>query len=79
MLLMNVSKTVCGIVLVLTLFRIIGKTIKTLGFHNNIHLLNQSSLYVSSRGVIQYYVTLGGGWVSASFVMLRDGGVSSTS
>ena len=30
-------------------FGIIGKTIKTLGFHNNMYLLNLSSLDVSSR------------------------------
>ena len=37
---MTVSKTVCGIILVLLSFRIIGKTIKTLGFQNNTHLLD---------------------------------------
>ena len=34
-------------------FRIIGKTIKRLGFHNNKHLLHLSSLDVSSRGVFR--------------------------
>ena len=52
-LLMNVSKTVCGIVLVLLWFRTIGKTIKTLGFHNNTHLLDQSNLDMSPRGVFR--------------------------
>ena len=51
LLLMNVSKAVWGIVLVLPWFRIIGKTMKTLGFYNNTHLRDQSSLDVSSRGV----------------------------
>ena len=46
LLLMNVSKTVRRIVLVLLWFRIIGKTIKTLGFRNNTHLLDLSSLDV---------------------------------
>ena len=32
---------------------IIGKTIKTLGFYNNTHLFDQSSLNVSSRGVFR--------------------------
>ena len=32
---------------------IIGKTIKTLGFQNNTHLLDQSSLNVSSSGVFR--------------------------
>ena len=42
-LLMNASERVYGIVLVLLLFRTIGKTIiKTLAFHNNTHLLDQS-------------------------------------
>ena len=31
----------------------IGKTIRTLGFHNNKHLLDQSGLDVSSRGVFR--------------------------
>ena len=52
-LLMNVSKTVCGIVLVLLWFRTIGKTIKTLGFHNNTLLLDQSNLDMSPRGVFR--------------------------
>ena len=34
-------------------FRIIGKTIKTLGLYNNTHLLDQSSLDVSSIGVFR--------------------------
>ena len=50
---MNVSKAVCGIVLLLLWFRIIAKTIKMLGFYNNTHLLDQSSLYLSSRGVFR--------------------------
>ena len=41
------------IVLVLLWFRIIGKTIKTLGFYNNTHLLDLSSLNVPSRGVFR--------------------------
>ena len=48
---MKISKTVCGIALVLPWFRIIDKTIKTFGFHNKTHLLNLSSLDVSSKGV----------------------------
>ena len=35
-----VNKTVCRIALVLLWFRIIGKTIKILGFHNNTHMLD---------------------------------------
>ena len=50
---MNVSKTVCRIVLVLLWFRIIGKTIKALGFLNNTHLLDLSSLNVSSKVVLR--------------------------
>ena len=46
LLLMNVSETVCRLVLVLLWFRIIGKTIKTHAFHNT-HLLD-----LSSRGVL---------------------------
>ena len=42
LLLMNVLETVCGIVLVLLWFRIIGKIVKTLVFHNNTHLLKLS-------------------------------------
>ena len=38
------QKKVCDIVLVLLLFRINGINIKILGFHNNTHLLDQSSL-----------------------------------
>ena len=53
LLLMNVSKTVSGIVLVLLWFCIIGKTIKTLGFHNITHLLDLSSLDMSFRGVFR--------------------------
>ena len=50
---MNVSKRVCEIALVLLCFRIIGKNIKTLGFHNNTHLLDLSGLDVLSRGVFR--------------------------
>ena len=32
---------------------IIGKTIKTLGFDNNTHLFDQSSLNVASRGIFR--------------------------
>ena len=53
LLLMNVSKIVCGIVLVLPWSRIIDKTIKILGFHNNRYLLDLPSLDVSSRGVFR--------------------------
>ena len=42
LLLMNVLETVCGIVLVLLWFRIIGKIVKTLVFHSNTHLLKLS-------------------------------------
>ena len=49
LLLMTLSKTVCGIALVLLWFRIIGQTKKTLGFHNNSHLLDVWSLDASSR------------------------------
>ena len=52
LLLMNVSKTVWGIVLVFPWFQIIGKTIKTLGFHNNTYLIDLSSL-CQSRGVFR--------------------------
>ena len=50
---MNVSKTVCEIILVLLCFRSIGKTVKTLGIHNNTHLLDQSSVDVLSRRVFR--------------------------
>ena len=54
LLLTNVSKTVCGIVLVLLwLFRIIAKTIETLGFYNKTHLLDQPNLDVLSRGLFK--------------------------
>ena len=43
---MNVSKTVCRVLLVLLWFQIIGKTIKTLDFHNNTYFLDQASLDV---------------------------------
>ena len=56
LLLMNVSKTVCGIILVLLWFQIIGKTIKTLGFHNKTHLHDLSSFDVLSRWRIQNFV-----------------------
>ena len=50
---MKVSKLVSGVILVLLRFRIIGKTIKTVGFHNNPHLLDLSNFDVSSRGVFR--------------------------
>ena len=53
LLLMNVSKPACRIVLVLLWFCITDKTIKTLGFHNNTHLLDQSSFGVLTRGIFK--------------------------
>ena len=47
----DVLKLVCGIVLVFLRFRIIGKTIKTLGFHNKTHWLDKPSFPALSRGV----------------------------
>ena len=41
------------IVSVLLWFPIIGKSINALSFHNNTHLLDQSNLYVSFRGVFR--------------------------
>ena len=52
------SQIECEELFVLLWFQIIGKTIKTLGFHNNIHLLNLSGLNVSSRGVFRTHVTM---------------------
>ena len=49
----DVLKLVCGIVLVFLRFRIIGKTIKTLGFHNKTHWLDRPSFPVLSRGVFR--------------------------
>ena len=53
---MNVLETVGTIVLVLLWFRIIGKTIKALGFHNNARLLDLSNLDWSCS--LRYYVSL---------------------
>ena len=53
LLLINVSKTVCGIDLVFLWLRFIGKTIKILGFHNNTHLLDHSNIDMSSRGIFR--------------------------
>ena len=55
-LLINVSKTVCRIVLVLFWFSIIGKIVKTPGFPSNTHLLDLSNLDMSSRGVHLYHL-----------------------
>ena len=52
---MNVSKLVCGIVLVLLWSWIIGKTIKTLAFHDNTHLPDQSRRDASCRGVLTLF------------------------
>ena len=45
---------------------IIGKAIETLGFHNNTHLLDQSSINVSSRGVFRTLSNIEGGAFSVS-------------
>ena len=50
---MNVSKTAREIVLVWLWFRIIGKTIKILGFRSNTYLLNLSSLDESFKNTFR--------------------------
>ena len=53
LLLMNVSKTAHEIVSVLLWFRIIDKTIKTLGFHNKTYMLDLSSLDESFKNTFR--------------------------